>query len=168
MRDPTAPLSSRWAHFTWGLLGWAIANDGTLYDRLVHHPETGPDTRTVGPALWLLLYDTATTGPLPAEHWMRLDLADLAARLNPDDQTTVPLRDRLKTRQDPEVWEALNETETPPCSAPPARRNGFRPAPWPIWSCWPSSTRPALPGLRGRAAPGPDVRATAGCSTAAQ
>lgn len=112
VRDPSLPLTLRWARYTWGLLAWTIPHDGTLYEHLAHGPGSGPDPRTVGLALWLLLNDTAATASVPAEKWATQDLADLAARLNPDDSSTFALRDRLRAPEDPELWDVLTETDT--------------------------------------------------------
>ncbi|MET7487714.1 hypothetical protein [Streptomyces sp. NPDC005538] len=119
LRDPARPLLLRSALLSWGLLAWALPHHGTLIERLVLDPRGGRDARTAGMALRHLLHDTAVNGQLPTtasgergkgDPLMTLDLADLAARLNPDDTSTAPLREKLKTPP-PDVMGVLTNAD---------------------------------------------------------
>jgi hypothetical protein len=118
LRDPNHPLPWRSALLAGGLLAWALPHDGTLFDRLVLAPGGGRVAHTVGLALWQLLHDTAINGqltttagePRPGDPLVTLDVADLAARLNPDDTTTAPFREQLRTPA-PEVMGLLTEAD---------------------------------------------------------
>lgn len=103
------PVLQQCARVAWGMLAWAVPTDGTgtLFERLVLTP--GP-ARTVGLALWLLLYDTATTGPMPEQLWKQMDLGDTAARINPDDEARASLRNRLQT-PGPDVLDSLSPAD---------------------------------------------------------
>ncbi|MFI6281614.1 hypothetical protein [Streptomyces sp. NPDC050988] len=119
LSDPAQPLLLRSALFSWGLLAWALPHHGTLFERLVLDFRGECDARTVGLALWQLLHDTAISGRLPTtdagepprgDPLMTLDLADLAARLNPDDTSTAPLREKLRTPP-PDVTDMLTKAD---------------------------------------------------------
>lgn len=119
LRDPAQPLLLRSALLSWGLLAWAVPHHGTLFERLVLDSRGGCDARTVGIALWQLLHHTAINGQLPTadageprrgDPLMTLDLADLAANLNPDDASTAPLREKLRTLA-PDVMDVLTKAD---------------------------------------------------------
>jgi hypothetical protein len=96
-----------------------VPHHGTLVERLVIEPGGGCDARRAGMALWQLLYDTAVNGQFPTitsgepprgDPLMTLDLADLAARLNPDDTSTALLQEKLRTPP-PDVMEMLTHAD---------------------------------------------------------
>ncbi|MET9658146.1 hypothetical protein [Streptomyces sp. NPDC006510] len=110
VRDPAQPLLLRTALLAWGMLAWAVPHHATLVERLALPTGAGPAGRLVAMVLWQLLHDTATNASAPPETWMRTDLADLAARLNPDDKTTAPLRHQLRNPA-PGIMGTLSEAD---------------------------------------------------------